>query len=166
MKTRTLQLKCWTFAVSLLLAVWVATLPCAGELRRALRLLPPAVGLVCAGGWTWPIPGAVACDITATALSVAGLDPASRGSTALRVREVSGSHPEVTLLSEGLLDIFWRQFGLSQLLTSSTQRPEMMPHILSLRTVPHVPQLLVSVDRNHSHLFQEPTNLTAGCFPA
>lgn len=106
--------------MSLLLAVWVATLPCAGVLRRALRLLPPAVGLVCAEEWTWPIPGAVACDITATALSVAGLDSASRGSTALRVREVSGSHPEVTLLCEGLLDIFWRQFGLSQLLTSST----------------------------------------------
>lgn len=113
--------------MSLLLAVWVATLPCAGE----LRLLPPAVGLVCAGGWTWPTPGAVVCDITATALSVAGLDSASRGSKALRVREVSESHPEVTLLSEGLLDIFWRQFWLSQLLTSSTKRPEMMPHILS-----------------------------------
>lgn len=67
--------------MSLLLAVCVdGHIAVCGELLRALRLLPPAMGLVCAGGWTWHVSGAVACDITATALSVAGLDSVSRGS--------------------------------------------------------------------------------------
>lgn len=69
--------------------------------RRAAEgpvALPPRPG----PGLRWRLDLAcswcVACDVTATALSGAGLDSASRGSKALRRREVSGSHPEVTAL--------------------------------------------------------------------